>query len=405
MTPDRLRAVRWTSAAIVFQGALHALNPVQRVGDQIDEAILLHSSAEPRRGRAGAPSPCSSGSAWRRCGRARIPTSSRVGNANGCSSPSPWRASRALLIADEPTTALDVMVQAQVLALLAELQRDQGLAMLFITHDLSLLTTTCRRLAIMYAGRIVEEGPSDEVFSDGLHPYSRALARAFPTDRRPGVADGTEWPARRSTQSGRPARRVPVRTALRRRHRRVPRRSTSPCAAAATRGVRHVSTSEPSMADRRPAARSTTSTSRSPAGTAPCAPSTASASTSAAARSSPSSASPAAARRRCSAPCSGSNRSRPGSCPSRASPWSTRSRPAARFATRGADGVPGPDGRAQPPAHGVRGGRRGDPHPRARRRRGRSSSPMHSAGPGCGRPSGSSVATRTRSRVGSASAC
>ena len=78
-----------------------------------------------------------------------------------------------LLIADEPTTALDVMVQAQVLQLLAELQRDQGLAMLFITHDLSLLTSTCRRLAIMYAGRIVEEGPSDDVFGDGPAPVQR----------------------------------------------------------------------------------------------------------------------------------------------------------------------------------------------------------------------------------------
>ena len=85
----------------------------------------------------------------------------------------------ALLIADEPTTALDVMVQAQVLRLLADLQRDKGLAMLFITHDLSLLTSTCRRLAIMYAGRIVEEGPSDEVFASGLHPYSRALPGPF----------------------------------------------------------------------------------------------------------------------------------------------------------------------------------------------------------------------------------
>ena len=86
-----------------------------------------------------------------------------------------------LLIADEPTTALDVMVQAQVLALLEELQREQGLALLFITHDLSVLTHTCQRLAVMYAGRIVEEGASKEVFVDPRHPYSRALAAAFPT--------------------------------------------------------------------------------------------------------------------------------------------------------------------------------------------------------------------------------
>jgi peptide/nickel transport system ATP-binding protein len=86
-----------------------------------------------------------------------------------------------LLIADEPTTALDVMVQAQVLELLAELQRDNGLALLFITHDLSVLTTTCERLAVMYAGRVVEDGPSEQVFSNPLHPYSTALAQAFPT--------------------------------------------------------------------------------------------------------------------------------------------------------------------------------------------------------------------------------
>src|SRR5690606_19890300 len=81
-----------------------------------------------------------------------------------------------LLIADEPTTALDVMVQAQVLELLADLRRQRDLALLFITHDLSLLTTYCDRLAIMYAGRIVEEGPSGDVFAGPSHPYTRGLA-------------------------------------------------------------------------------------------------------------------------------------------------------------------------------------------------------------------------------------
>ncbi len=179
MTPQRLRAVRWTSAAIVFQGALHALNPVQRVGAQIDEVIQLHSSSDGRAAR-----------------RRTINLLERVGLSSNRANSYPHQLSGgqrqrvlialalacepSLLIADEPTTALDVMVQAQVLRLLADLQRDQGLAMLFITHDLSLLTSTCRRLAIMYAGRIVEEGPSEEVFVNGLHPYSQALARAFP---------------------------------------------------------------------------------------------------------------------------------------------------------------------------------------------------------------------------------
>ena len=95
-----------------------------------------------------------------------------------------------LVIADEPTTALDVMVQAQVLQLLKELQRELGLAMLFITHDLSVLVEVCDRLAIMYAGKIVEEGPSVQVFQDPKHPYTRALSGAFPPDRRSHVPDG-----------------------------------------------------------------------------------------------------------------------------------------------------------------------------------------------------------------------
>jgi peptide/nickel transport system ATP-binding protein len=88
--------------------------------------------------------------------------------------------SPSLVIADEPTTALDVMVQAQVLSLLNKLQRELGLAMLFITHDLSVLVEVCDRLAIMYAGRIVEEGPSTAVFETPAHPYTEALAAAFP---------------------------------------------------------------------------------------------------------------------------------------------------------------------------------------------------------------------------------
>ena len=85
-----------------------------------------------------------------------------------------------LLLADEPTTALDVTVQAQILQLLKELQRELGLSMIFITHDLSVLVEVSDRLAIMYAGRIVEEGPANQVFHDPKHPYTTALAAAFP---------------------------------------------------------------------------------------------------------------------------------------------------------------------------------------------------------------------------------
>ena len=180
MKPGEVRAVRWTDMAIVFQGALHAMNPVQRVGNQIGEAIELHekvASAEVKR-RVGAlleqvgltsrrardyPHQMSGGQ------RQRV----MIAMALACDP--------RILIADEPVTALDVMVQAQILDLLEELQRERGLTMIFITHDLSVLTYACKRLAIMYAGRIVEEGSSENVFEAPTHPYTRALAAAFPT--------------------------------------------------------------------------------------------------------------------------------------------------------------------------------------------------------------------------------
>ena len=179
MKPGRLRTIRWTGVSIIFQGAMHALNPVQRIGDQIAEPVILHGQAGEREAlvRVGAlleqvglparrlkdyPHELSGGQ------RQRV----MIAMALACS-PN-------LIIADEPTTALDVMVQAQVLRLLKELQNDLGLAMIFITHDLSVLVETCDRLAIMYAGRIIEEGPAETVFHSPLHPYTGALAAAFP---------------------------------------------------------------------------------------------------------------------------------------------------------------------------------------------------------------------------------
>jgi peptide/nickel transport system ATP-binding protein len=180
MKPGRVRAVRWSEMAIVFQGALHALNPVQRVGDQIGEAIEIHekvSAAEVKR-RVG--------SLLEQVGltarRARAyPHEMSGGQRQRIMIAMALACDPRVLIADEPVTALDVMVQAQVLDLLEELRRERGLTMIFITHDLSVLAYACRRLAVMYAGRIVEEGLSDEVFAAPEHPYTRALAAAFPT--------------------------------------------------------------------------------------------------------------------------------------------------------------------------------------------------------------------------------
>lgn len=175
----RLRAVRWAGASIVFQGAMHSLNAVRRVGDQIAEPILLHEQPTPAEVRTrvsglleqvGLPQQRASAYPHELSGgqRQRV----MIAMALACNP--------RLIIADEPTTALDVMIQAQILRLISGLVADHGISMMMISHDLSVLADTCDRLAVMYAGRVVEEGAADEVFSTPRHPYSAALSAAFP---------------------------------------------------------------------------------------------------------------------------------------------------------------------------------------------------------------------------------
>ena len=174
MKPGRLRAVRWAEAAVVFQGAQHVLNPVRRIGQQIHEAIETHSGSNKvvdLLEQVGIPK-------WR---RDAYPHELSGGQKQRVMIAMALACDPRLLIADEPTTALDVMVQAQVLQLLSDLQRDRGLAMIFITHDLSVLSTVADRLAVMYAGRLVETGPAREMLRGAQHPYTKALAAAFPT--------------------------------------------------------------------------------------------------------------------------------------------------------------------------------------------------------------------------------
>jgi peptide/nickel transport system ATP-binding protein len=175
-----LRALRWAGASIVFQGALHSLNPVHRVERQLAEPIRLHEPDLPdveidRRvdvllEQVGLPT------ARRRVYPHQLSGGQRqrvmIAMALACRP--------RLIVADEPTTALDVMVQAQVLDVLSGLVRDLGVGMLIISHDLSVLADVCDRVAVMYAGRVVECGPADQVFLDPLHPYAAALSAAFP---------------------------------------------------------------------------------------------------------------------------------------------------------------------------------------------------------------------------------
>jgi len=177
----RLRAVRWAEASMVFQGALHSLNPVRRIGQQIAEPITLHEPKTTARAAA-----LRAGELLERVGlpanRARsYPHQLSGGQRQRVMIAMALACSPRLLVADEPTTALDVMVQAQVLDLLTGLVRDLDLGLLLISHDLSVLGTTCDRVAVMYAGRIVEEAPARAVFADARHPYGKALSAAFPT--------------------------------------------------------------------------------------------------------------------------------------------------------------------------------------------------------------------------------
>ncbi|MFJ4900779.1 ABC transporter ATP-binding protein [Streptomyces sp. NPDC088727] len=175
----RVRAVRWAGASIVFQGAMHSLNAVHRIGDQIAEPIVLHSKASQAAARKRA------GELLEQVGlpAARVdayPHELSGGQRQRVMIAMALACDPGLIIADEPTTALDVMIQAQILRLIEQLVSEQDLGLIMISHDLAVLSDTCDRLAVMYAGRVVEQGPASEVYENATHPYSKALSGAFP---------------------------------------------------------------------------------------------------------------------------------------------------------------------------------------------------------------------------------
>lgn len=170
---------RWRDVAMVFQGAMNALNPVRTVGDQIREPIELHGIATGERAQARVGEllelvgiPATAG--------ARYPHEFSGGMRQRASIAMALACKPKVLLADEPTTALDVMVQAQILQLLMSLSDELGLTLLLVTHDLPVVAQTCGRAAVMYAGQIVESGPIDELFHDPRHPYTRLLFAATP---------------------------------------------------------------------------------------------------------------------------------------------------------------------------------------------------------------------------------
>lgn len=174
------KKVRWKRISIVFQGAMNALTPVIKVGDQISEAILTHEdttkeSAFDRTAKllsmVGIDPSRADSYPFEMSGGMKQRATIAMALANNPE----------LLIADEPTTALDVIVQAQIIELLKKLQKELNLSLIVISHDLSIIAQLCTSVGIMYAGRMVELSDSKSFFKDSLHPYSSALLSAFPS--------------------------------------------------------------------------------------------------------------------------------------------------------------------------------------------------------------------------------
>jgi peptide/nickel transport system ATP-binding protein len=171
--------VRWRHVSLVFQGAMNSLDPVQRVDAQIAEAIRLHERASSKQVRARIDELLTTVGLTPSLGH-RYAHQLSGGQRQRVMVALALACRPSLVIADEPTTALDVVMQAQVLQLLERLREDLGLALVLISHDLGVLAETCDRVAIMYAGRIVETGPVSAVFSAPQHPYTKRLLDSLP---------------------------------------------------------------------------------------------------------------------------------------------------------------------------------------------------------------------------------
>jgi oligopeptide/dipeptide ABC transporter ATP-binding protein len=181
LSDAEMRRVRGQSIAMIFQNPMSCLNPVWPIGDQVSESLRVHKGIGQREARkaavellrrVGIPSPQTrvdefpfqwSGGMMQRA----VIAMAMAGNPK-------------LMLADEPTTALDVTIQDQILSLLLELQRETGMALVLVSHDMGVIAETCDRVAVMYAGRIVELAETKAIFEAPAHPYTQALLRSIP---------------------------------------------------------------------------------------------------------------------------------------------------------------------------------------------------------------------------------
>lgn len=174
-----IRAHRWKDVSIIFQGAMNALNPVMTVGKQIAEAIELHECMD----RSSAMKKAADMLEMVEIPRDRInhyPHEFSGGMKQRAMIAMALACNSRVVIGDEPTTALDVMIQAQILDLLEKLRKQMDMGLILITHDLSILSETCDRIAVMYAGKIVETGTVEDIFEHARHPYTQKLTACFP---------------------------------------------------------------------------------------------------------------------------------------------------------------------------------------------------------------------------------
>jgi peptide/nickel transport system ATP-binding protein len=201
-----MRRVRGGQISMIFQEPMTSLNPVFTIGDQVAEAVRLHQKARPEEARkltvdmlrrVGIPDPEQRANEYPHQLSGGMKQRVMIAMALVCRP--------ALLIADEPTTALDVTIQAEILDLLADLQRDLGMAILLITHNLGIVAGMARRVLVMYAGRVAEYSPTEDLFANPRHPYTVALFKSVPRLDAPRAArleaiqgqvpNPTHWPA------------------------------------------------------------------------------------------------------------------------------------------------------------------------------------------------------------------
>ncbi|HSU86531.1 MAG TPA: ABC transporter ATP-binding protein [Chthoniobacterales bacterium] len=183
-----LRAIRGDRISMIFQDPMTSLNPYLRIGDQVIEPLLIHRKISPRDAfEAGVAALREVGiqdAAKRMCS---YPHEFSGGMRQRVMIALSLITKPELLLADEPTTALDVTVQAQILELIAKMQEERGTAVIFVTHDIGVVSAFCDRVLVMYAGRILESGLTAELFYEPKHPYNQALQRSIPALHRRGA--------------------------------------------------------------------------------------------------------------------------------------------------------------------------------------------------------------------------